>query len=395
VSAPAESLSTFRRVAHQSGALWACTLALDRVLPLGTQRLWRPIRVPASTLADQLARVFGAWGMPDAHVVTTVERISYADLRGIDSHGTAMLPFYLQLLRAGVLNPSPNITVVQETASTALLDGDGGLGHVAATIAMTRAIAMARDGGVGVVAVRNTGHFGAAGAYAALASDAGLIGLVTCSTPTPAVVPTYGREAALGTNPLALSAPAGSHPPFLLDMATSTASLGKLLERWRKGRRIPQGWALDARGASVTNGHTAWRSRRLTPLGSTPEGGSHKGYGLAMAVEILSAVLPGVRGEDAPEHRRARVGHFCLAIDPERFGGAAGFAGRMDDLIAQVRQTPPIASDRPVRIAGDPERATLAERTASGIPIARAVFEELRSAAAASRVPFILGPPGA
>jgi LDH2 family malate/lactate/ureidoglycolate dehydrogenase len=394
-TAAAGRLATFRRVASESGTLWACALACDRALPFGTVRLWQPIRVPAARLADQIARIFRSWGMPEAHVTTTVDRMLYADLRGIDTHGCCMLPFYQRLWHDGVLNPNPAIAVVRETASTALVDGGGGLGHVAATFAMTRAIDMALAGGVGVVAVRNSGHFGAAGAYAAMAADQGLIGLTTCSTPTPAVVPTFGREARLGTNPLALSAPAARNAPFLLDMATSTVSLGKLLERWRRGRRIPRGWATDAHGAPVTDGHAASRSRRLTPLGGTPEGGSHKGYGLAVAVEILSAVLPGLTADLSTDGRRARVGHFCLAIDPARFGQAAGFPVRMDALIESLRDTPPVTPSQPVLVAGDPERAIQIERTASGIPLTKAVFEDLRGVAHAARVPFVLDQAGA
>ena len=132
-------------------------------------------------------------------------------------------------------------------------------------------------------------------------------------------------------------------------MATSTVSLGKLLERWRRGRPIPRGWAIDADGAPLTNGYAASRARRLTPLGGTPEGGSHKGYGLAVAVEILSAVLPGLDAEPTTDGRRARVGHFCLAIDPARFGEAAGFPLRMDALIESLRETPPLTPGQPVR----------------------------------------------
>jgi LDH2 family malate/lactate/ureidoglycolate dehydrogenase len=390
VSTTTGRVAEFRTVASQAGALWACTLAVDRVLALGVQRLWKPVRVPAAALADQIGLVLRSWGMPESHIVTTVDRILYADLRGIDSHGACMLPFYQQLLRDGVLNLNPAIEVVHETASTALLDGGGGLGHVAATVAMARAIEMAQAGGVGVVAVKNSGHFGAAGAYAAMAADCGLIGLTTTSTPTPAVVPTLGRQARLGTNPIAISAPASDRAPFLLDMATSTASLGKLLEWWRAGKRIPSGWAVDANGHPVTNGHDATRARRLTPLGSTVDGSSYKGYGLAVAVEILSAVLPGLTAGEAPEGRRARVGHFCLAIDPARFGDASSFGSRMDTLIDTLHATPPMAAERPVLIAGDPERLMLAERTTMGIPLTRAVFEDLRAVAGSSRVAFVL-----
>ena len=387
-------LATFRRVASESGALWACALACDRLLPFGVQRLWQPVHVAPARLADQIARVLTSWGMPRDHVETTVERMMYADLRGIDSHGSSMLPFYQSLWLDGVLNPNPTITVVQQTASTALMDGGGGLGHVVAGLAMARAIDMARAGGVGVVAVRNSGHFGAAGAYAAMAAERGMIGLTTCSTPTPAVVPTFGRDPRLGTNPLSVAAPASRQPPFLLDMATSTVSRGKLLDRWRRGRGIPRGWALDADGAPVTSGHAALALRRLTPLGGTPDGGSHKGYGLATAVEILSSVLPGLGDERTTDGRRARVGHFCLALDPARFGTLDGFPPRMDALIASLRDTPPVTPGQPVLVAGDPERTALAERTANGIPLTKAAFEDLRAVARASRVPFVLDQAG-
>jgi len=382
-------LAAFRRTAARSGTLWASALAVDRIASVGMQRLWRPVRVAADRLDDQLAQVFRAWGMPEAHVGITVERILYADLRGIDSHGCCMLPFYRRQWRDGTITSSPTIAVVRETPSTALMDGGGGLGHVAATEAMTRALEKASAGGVGVVAVRNSGHFGAAGAYAAMASARGMIGIATCTTPTPAVVPTSGRDARLGTNPIAVAAPAGRQPPFLLDMATSTASLGKLIERWRQGQAVPAGWAVDADGAPITNGYRAAAGRRLTPLGGTLEGSSHKGYGLAVAMQILAGVLPGVSDETTADGRRPRVGQFFLALDPGRFG-EGDFGHRMDDLITWLRDTPPLTAGRAVQVAGDPERLVLAERTRLGIPVTRSVFEDLRDVADDAGVPFML-----
>ena len=385
----ADSFAAFRRTAARSGTLWASALAVDRLASVGVQRLWKPVRVAPERLADQLAQVFRAWGMPDAHVGITVDRILYADLRGIDSHGSCMLAFYRQLRQHGTITSDPSIVVVRESPSTALLDGGGGLGHVAATEAMTRAMEMAAASGVGVVAVRNSGHFVAAGVYAAMASERGMIGLATCTTPTPAVVPTFGREAKLGTNPIAIAAPARREPPFLLDMATSTVSLGKLIERWRLGQAVPVGWAIDAEGAPITNGYVAAEGRRLTPLGSTLEGSSYKGYGLAVAMQILAGVLPGISTEMAADGRRVRVGQFFLALDPGRFGDG-DFVEGMDALIASLRQTPPVTAGRDVQVAGDPERLVLAERTQLGIPLTRAVFEDLRDVAADAGVPFTL-----
>jgi LDH2 family malate/lactate/ureidoglycolate dehydrogenase len=300
-----------------------------------------------------------------------------------------MLPFYDRLRGEGRLSATPVVAVVQETASTALIDGGGGLGHVPATVAMEHAIAKCRASGVGVVAVRNSGHFGAAGAYAAMASAAGLLGIVTTSTPTPSVVPTFGREALLGTNPIALAAPAARNAPFLLDMATSAASLGKLVEHWRSGRRIPRGWALDAEGRTTRNGRIAYAGRRLTPLGGDREHGGHKGYGLAAAVEILSSVLPGVAPAPSGGTRSA-VGHCMLAIDPARFRPAGDFTADLDRLIDALHATPPVAAEEPVLVPGDPEERVRAERSAAGIPLTRSVFEDLRAVARAAGVPFVL-----
>jgi len=388
-------LQDFTRVARESGILWACTLALDRVAPVGALRLWRPRAVPSALLAEQVGTILESWGISPEHRAVIVERMLYADLHGIDSHGCCMLPFYQRLRTEGRLNPKARIEVVQDGPTTALVDGGGGLGHVPATFGMELAIEKCRASGVGAVAVRNSGHFGAAGAYAVMATARGLIGMATTSTPTPSVVPTFGRDPLLGTNPIALAAPAVRNPPFLLDMATSAASLGKLVEYWRSGRAIPSGWALDARGQSTTNGRVAAEGRRLTPLGGDREHGGHKGYGLAVAVEILSSVLPGVALAVPGSAGRASVGHFLLAIDPARFRPDGGFAGDLDRLIDALHAAPPSVAGEPVLVPGDPEQRVAARRRADGIPLTKSVLEDLRGVARSSGVAFVLDGPRA
>jgi len=379
----AAELTAFRQVARESGRLWACTLALDRVLPFGALRLWPPRVVPAALLREQIELILRAWGLRDDHVETTVEKMLYADLRGIDSHGCSKLAFYERLRSEGRLNTTPAVEVVGDGAA-ALVDGGGGLGHVPATLAMEEAIRRCREHGVGVAAARNSGHFGAAGAYATMAADSGFIGVATTSTPTPAVVPTHGRTAMLGTNPIAVAVPAARNPPFLLDMATSTVSLGKLVEHWRSGRRLPRGWALDDRGRPLTRGRAATRHRRLTPLGGRPETSSYKGYGLALAVEILSRVVPGA------DAAGPAVGHFFMALDPASFRDPADLVADVDELIDSMRTAPPAQADRPVLVPGDPEQRVLAERSAGGIPLARHVLEDIRAVALASGAAFVL-----
>jgi LDH2 family malate/lactate/ureidoglycolate dehydrogenase len=178
---------------------------------------------------------------------------------------------------------------------------------------------------------------------------------------------------------------------FLLDMATSTASFGKVLEYWRKGRAIPERWVLDQDGAPLTSGHAALRNQRLTPLGGDLAGASYKGYGLAMMVEILSAALPGLAFADPRLGRRPRVGHFLMAVDPAHFGGREPFETYVDRLVETLHETEPIEAGRPILVPGEPEAATLIERRANGVPLTRSVFEDLREVARASGAPFLLG----
>jgi LDH2 family malate/lactate/ureidoglycolate dehydrogenase len=381
--------ATFTRVRRESGLLWASTLALDRVIPFGALRLWPPRVVPAALLAEQVETILRAWGLSEEHAAITVEKMLYADLHGIDSHGCSKLHFYDELRAEGRLNPKPAIEIVREGEGTVLIDGGGGLGHVPASLAMERAIDRSLATGVGVAAVRNSGHYGAAGAYAAMPAERGLIGIATTSTPTRTVVPTFGREAMLGSNAIAVAAPAARNRPFLLDMATSTVSLGKLVERWRSGRRIPRGWALDDRGRAVRGGRAALRHRRLAPLGGDAETSGYKGYGLSLAVEILSTLLPGVDLAGSGDERRP-VGHFFLALDPAAFRERGALAGELDELIDSLHEAPPASPGRPVLVPGDPEERVLAERSVRGIPLSKGVFEDIRAVAIASGAPFVL-----
>ena len=372
-----------------SGGLWASSILLDRAgIPI--LRLWPDIAVSFATLAEQTSAIFRAWGMPESHVGIAVEHLLYADLHGIDSHGCGQILGYYLDLTAGRLTPTPQIQTVRETVTTALVDGGGGFGCVAGNYAMQLAIAKCRESGIGAVAVRNSNHYGAAGSYALMAARAGMLGVSMTSGPQPAMVPTFGIQAMLGTNPIAFAAPAGRNRPFLLDMATSTVPLGRLATAQRKGKSIPKGWALDAQGRPVRNPGRAERLRRLTPLGSTREMGSHKGYGLAAMVEILSSVLSSrcYADEQAREYRP--VGHFFLALDPRPFRSEGAFADNMDALMDSLRATKPENPSCPVMVAGDPEWTASENRRHSGIPVSRSIVEDIRFVCTACGAPFIL-----
>jgi LDH2 family malate/lactate/ureidoglycolate dehydrogenase len=330
--------------------------------------------VPAERLGAQLGAIFRAWGMPEAHIADTVEIMLWADLAGIDSHGTAMMPLYAQFRDEGKIVLAPEIRVVRETPTTALVVGGFGLGHVPGKRAMRMAIAKAKLVGMGAVAVRASNHYGAAGAYAMMAAEAGLIGISTTAVHTPSVVPLWGADATFGTNPIAFAAPARRNRPFLLDMATSTAAIGKLKLAQMAGKKVPEGWAVNAEGRPVTDPDEALKDRRLVALGGSRDLGGHKGYGLAMMVEVLSSTLPGaqfalLRMQNDPGASHADVGHFFLAMDPAAFRAPGAFEAELDDMIDALRATRPADPDQPVRVPGDPEHEERARRLAAGIPI--------------------------
>ena len=378
-----------RNTYRVSGPLWTLSMILDKA-GLSTLRFWPEKKVMPEILAAQTMTILRCFGMSEEHASITTELMMYADLRGIDSHGCGMLPYYDEALRNGLLTMTPKIEIVRESETTALVDGGGGLGHVPGNFAMKLAIEKCAKNGTGTVAVRNSGHFGAAGAYALMAAQSGFIGIATTNTGIPAVVPTFGLEAMLGTNPIAFAAPASQNQSFLLDMATSTVPVGKITVASRTGRSIPAGWALDSEGMSITNARLAAKYRRLTPLGGSREMGSHKGYGLAAAVEILSSILPGLQKTSNVEGTNNRVGHFFLTMDPARFREKGEFEAGLDGLINSLRNSKSVNTKQPVLVAGDPEHAAYVERSRSGIPLSRSLVEEIRAICKACNVPFTL-----
>jgi LDH2 family malate/lactate/ureidoglycolate dehydrogenase len=342
-----------------------------------------PARFPATeaALRLQIGAIFEAWGANSQSTASAVDALVWADMRGIASHGIAMLPIYERWLAAGRFDPGAMPQTIIEREAFALVDGGSGFGFETARYGMSIATAKARSAGVAVVSVRRSNHFGAAGHWANMASDAGMIGMAMTSTVSPAIVPTGGKRARLGTNPIALAAPASSGPPFLLDMATSTVALGKLMVAALRGHSIPVGWALDPDGHPTTDPVRGYASRLATPLGSLPELGSHKGYGLAAMVEILSAVLAGatLSMDDGAGVAAGDVGHFFLVIDPGAFRPDGGFETDLLRMMAELRATPALNPGEPVQVAGDPERAILDQTLADGVHLPEALVSNLRA----------------
>ena len=361
------------------------------------------MRVPAERIRQQLVSVFRAWGMSDAHADTTAEMMVETDLRGVDSHGISMLPTYDREFRSGRLNMRPLFKTVRETPSTALIDADASLGHPVSVFAMNLAVDKCRDGGVAVVSVFNSHHFGAAGCYTRLAAERGVIGMVTSATRGVSMVPTFAAEPVMGTNPLAFAAPARRNPPFQLDMATTTVAAGKVKVHKLNHRPLPPGWVLDGKGQAVTDADEAFRyvferaEGGITPLGGTRELGGHKGYGLAVMVHILGGTLGGasfspIRNRTQKPSDPHNIGHFFLAIDPRAFRGEGEFENDLDQVIDVLHGARRADPAQPVLVAGDPEIATRAERLRDGVPIPDDLMDQLRVVASSAAVPFVLAP---
>lgn len=344
-------------------------------------------------------KVFLKMGCSDVDATTATNVLLSADLRGIDSHGVARLSGYVRLWEVERINATPNIQVVHETPSTAVVDGDAGLGLVVAPFAMKIAIEKAKQVGTGWVSVRNTNHFGIAGYHAMMALENEMIGMAMTNA-SALVAPTFSIERMLGTNPIAVAIPAGEQSPFVADMATTTAANGKLEILQRKNAEAPLGWVQDKDGHASTDANILKKEGALLPLGSDREHGSHKGYALGAIVDIFSAVLSGGSyGPWAPpfpayvpmpENMPGKgLGHFFGAMRIDAFRPAAEFKSHMDNWITRFRNAKPASGHDRVLIPGDPERVYEKERMEKGIPIVTSVVEDLKTVAAKLEVDWI------
>jgi L-2-hydroxycarboxylate dehydrogenase (NAD+) len=341
--------------------------------------------------------VFIHMGCPLEQAAMASEVLLSADLRGIDSHGVARLSGYVRLWEAGRINATPNVRVVHETPSTAVVDGDSGLGLVVAPFAMQVAIEKAAAVGSGWVSVKNSNHFGIAGYHAMKALEKDMIGMAMTNA-SPLVAPTFAKERMLGTNPIAVAIPAKEQPPFVADFATTTAANGKLEILQRKHQQAPQGWIQDASGAPSTDPHELKNGGALLPLGSDREHGSHKGYCLGAIVDIFSAVLSGANyGPWAPpfvsflplpsDPVGQGLGHFFGAMRVDAFRPADEFKANMDKWISRFRAAEPVAGQQ-VLIPGDPEREMEKERLEQGIPLLEPVLKDLQEVAVKFKLNF-------
>lgn len=337
-------------------------------------------------------------GCPNDQAIEAANVLLSADLRGVDSHGVARLVGYLRLYEKNRINSKPQLSVVHETPSTAVVDGDAGLGLVAGPYAMRLAIEKAKNVGTGWVAVKNSNHYGIAGYHAMMALEADCIG-ISMTNASPLVAPTYSKERLLGTNPIAVAVPAGDEPPFVADMATTTAANGKLEILQRKNESAPLGWLQDKEGQPTQAAQGIVEGGALLPLGGDREHGSHKGFILGSIVDILSAVLSGANYgpwvppfvsflDPDPNPVGEGIGHFFGALRIDAFRPASEFKTHMDIWIKRFRNAETINETNKVIIPGDPERQMEQLRRKEGIPLLDTVVKDLQSLSEQYQVKF-------
>lgn len=343
-------------------------------------------------------QVFKAIGCSDEHAKTATNALLSADLRGIDSHGIARLSGYVRLWEVKRVNATPDIGIIHETPSTAVVDGDSGLGLVVAPFAMQVAIEKARIAGTGWVSVQNSNHFGIAGHHAMMALEHDMIGLAMTNA-SPLVAPTFSIDKMLGTNPICVAAPAGVEPAFVADLATTTAANGKLEILQRRKMSTPAGWVQDIDGNPTTDADILKKGGALLPLGGDREHGSHKGYALGAIVDIFSALLSGANYAPwvppfpayvpMPTEQPGRgIGHFLGAMRIDAFRPADDFKAHMDKWICGFRNARPVSGEAKVLVPGDPEREMELIRRKEGIPLDDAVIDDLKTLAEKFSIKF-------
>ncbi len=341
-----------------------------------------PRRLPWKPLEDVTAALFEARHLPPEDARLVASHLVRADARGLHSHGLLRLSFYLPKLDAGSMRPVTHLTPAGGTAALPLLTAGNGVGQVVAARAMERAVAAARERGVGALLVRHSNHIGVAQLFTLQAVEAGFIGILLTNA-SPAMPPAGGAARLLGTNPWSVAAPRAGGDPVVVDMACTVAARGKILSARQEGRPIPEGWAVDADGRPTTDPAAALAGMVLPMAG-------HKGYALALAVDLLTGVLAGGGWLDDvhyPGHAQevGNVTHLVAAIDPGRLAGP-GYAERVRDAAERIKGVPRASGVDEVLLPGELEARSEREARRSGVSLAPEVVEIVERYAGAAGV---------
>jgi L-2-hydroxycarboxylate dehydrogenase (NAD+) len=339
-------------------------------------------RVPASAITSFIQDALVKMGLPEGDAAKVAELMTEADLTGADAHGVFRLPQYVRRLRAGGVNPRPDIKVSKTAPATALVDGDNGMGHLVMAQAAATAVELARACGVAWVGARRSNHAGAAGVYAAMPLAHDMVGIYSVVASANHMAPWGGAETLLGTNPLAIAIPAGDEAPVVLDIATTVASYGTVKNYRLQGKQMPEGWMVSSRdGGPITDPERSAEGL-LLPIGG------YKGSGLALALGLLAGTLNGAAfGRDvvdfnADEKSFGDTGHFIIALDIARFTPLASFAAEVDRHLRDLRGSAKLPGFDAVRLPGEERRRRRADRLGNGVPMAGELIVQLDRLAA-------------
>jgi LDH2 family malate/lactate/ureidoglycolate dehydrogenase len=332
--------------------------------------------ISAAALTAFTTRALEKLGMPGADAATVAGLMVQADLLGYDTHGVFRLTQYTNRLAAGGCNPLAQPRILQETAATALIDGDNGMGHLAMDMARRLAMEKAKTAGIGWIGVRGSNHAGPAALYVRPQAQAGMIGICAAVGSANHVAPFGGTDLLLGTNPIAISAPSGGADPFVLDMATTVAAVGKIKTLAQRGELMPEGWMVGRDGKPLTDPNRR-NEGFLLPIGG------QKGYGLAMAIGLMAGVLNGAAfGADVVDFTADTIsptntGQFVAAINISAFGEVEAFQGTAARVFAEMRASVQLPDHPAVRMPGDGREMGLAQRISKGIDLHPSLQAEL------------------
>jgi L-2-hydroxycarboxylate dehydrogenase (NAD+) len=349
---------------------------------LPKQDLAKLTRISAAAITALIADVLGKTGLPPMDAAKVAELMTEADLAGADAHGVFRLPQYVRRLRAGGVNPHPDIRVDRTAPATALVDGDNGMGHLVMARAAATAIELAREAGVGWVGARRSNHAGAAGVYAAMPLAHDMVGIYSVVASANHMPIWGGAETLLGTNPLAIAIPAGAEAPVVLDIATTVVSYGTVKNYRLQGKTMPEGWMVDRRDGRPLTDPAHSHEGLLLPLGG------YKGSGLALALGLLAGVLNSAAfGRDvfdfnANDESECNTGHFILALDIARFVAPEDFKTEVDRHLRDLAASRPLPGFAAIRLPGVERRRRRAERLRDGVPMPPELVGQLDALAA-------------
>jgi L-2-hydroxycarboxylate dehydrogenase (NAD+) len=334
-------------------------------------------RVPAAAIASLITDAMRAVGAPTADAAKIAELMLEADLSGADAHGVFRLPQYIRRIKAGGVNPKPNITVAKTAPATAIVDGDNGMGHLVMQRAADTAFALARETGVAWAGARRSNHAGAAGTYAAMALPHDMIGIYS-AVANANHMPAWGAaESLLSTNPIAIAVPAGEQPPVVLDIATTVVSYGTVKAYKLQGKPMPVDWMVSAKDGKPITDSAKSGEGLLMPIGG------HKGSGLALVLGMLAGVLNSaafgreVVDFNADDESACNTGHFIIALDVSRFLPIAAFKSEVDRQLRDLKSSKVLPGFDSIRLPGEQRQARRMDRQTNGVPVFAEVVEQL------------------